>query len=106
MSILLYELVGRDDRRFSPHCWRSRMALAHKGLDAERVAVKLTDKDKIAFSGQKLVPMLTDGDRTVADSWAIACYLEDTYPDRPSLFGRRRTNEGARKVITFSSFWL
>jgi glutathione S-transferase len=87
MSILLYELVGRDDRRFSPYCWRTRMALAHKGLEVEQVPVKFTDKDKIAFSDQKLVPILVDGQRTVADSWAIACHLEDAYPDRPSLFG-------------------
>jgi glutathione S-transferase len=87
MSILLYELVGRDDRRFSPYCWRTRMALAHKGLEVEQVPVKFTDKDKIAFSDQKLVPILVDGQRNVADSWAIACHLEDAYPARPSLFG-------------------
>jgi glutathione S-transferase len=87
MSILLYELVGRDDRRFSPYCWRARMALAHKGVDAECLPVKFTEKAKIAFSGQKLVPILIDGARTVADSWAIACHLEDAYADRPSLFG-------------------
>ncbi len=87
MSILLYELVGRDDRRFSPYCWRARMALAHKRLEARRAPVKFTDKEKIAFSGQKLVPVMVDGDTTVADSWSIACHLEATYPDRPSLFG-------------------
>lgn len=99
--MLLYELVGRDDSRFSPYCWRSRMALSHKGLEAERVAVKFTDKDKIAFSGQKLVPVLTDGDHTVADSWAIACYLEDTYPDRPALFG----GAAGRGLARFLNRW-
>jgi glutathione S-transferase len=33
------------------------------------------------------VPVLVDGATTVADSWAIAEYLERAYPDRPSLFG-------------------
>jgi len=34
MTILLYDLVGRDEGRpFSPHCWKATMALAHKGLD-------------------------------------------------------------------------
>ncbi len=101
MSILLYELVGRDDRRFSPYCWRARMALAHKRLQARRTPVKFTDKEKIAFSGQKLVPVLVDGEMTVADSWAIACHLEDSYPDRPSLFGGPQ----ARGLARFLNDW-
>ena len=43
MSITLYELVGSDPSRpFSPHCWKIAWALAHKGLDFERVAVPFT----------------------------------------------------------------
>jgi glutathione S-transferase len=87
MSIQLYELVGADDRRFSPFCWRTRMALAHKGLGSEVIPCRFTEKDKTAFSGQGRVPVIRDGERTVFDSWDIACYLEETYPDRPSLFG-------------------
>ena len=63
------------------------LALAHKGLDVETVPWRFTDKDRLAFSGQGRVPVLVDGDRVVSDSWAIAAYLEDRYPDRPSLFG-------------------
>ncbi|BDA42202.1 beta-etherase [Coccomyxa sp. Obi] len=36
------------------------------------------------------VPVIVDGNKDgkwVNDSWAIAKYLEETYPDRPSLFG-------------------
>lgn len=87
MTITLYELLGADGRRFSPYCWRTRMALAHKGLKAEIVPCKFTDKHLIAFSGQDKVPVLKDGEKVVFDSWDIACYLEDAYPDRPSLFG-------------------
>ncbi len=87
MALKLFELLGDDDRRFSPFCWRARMALAHKGLKAEYVACRFTDKSLFAFSGQDRVPVLQDGEVAVADSWDIACYLEDSYPDRPSLFG-------------------
>lgn len=87
MTIELYELVGDDDRRFSPYCWRIRMALAHKSLHPEIVPCRFTDKDRIAFSGQDRVPVIRDGDAVVSDSWNIACYLEDAYPDRPTLFG-------------------
>ncbi len=85
--ITLYDLVGENDRRFSPHCWRSKMALAHKGIDFETRPTRFTEIATICGGGQKTVPVLQDGDVTVSDSWAIALYLEETYPDRPSLFG-------------------
>src|SRR6185436_6817693 len=86
MSRKLYDLAGADPaRRFSPYCWRTKLALAHKGLGVETVPWRFTEKDVIAFSGSKLVPVLVDGDCTVYDSWTIANYLEDTYPDAPSL---------------------
>ena len=87
MTIQLYELAGKDDRRFSPYCWRARMALEHKGLDYETVPVRFTDKDLIAFSGQERIPVVRDGDNVVSDSWDIAEYLERQYPDKASLFG-------------------
>jgi hypothetical protein len=35
MALKLFELVGADEARpFSPFCWRTRMALAHKVLSA------------------------------------------------------------------------
>lgn len=87
MALKLFELLGADDRRFSPYCWRVRMALAHKGLEAEIIPCKFTDKHLFAFSGQDRVPVLQDGNRAIFDSWDIACYLEEAYPDRPTLFG-------------------
>src|SRR5262245_34545167 len=88
MTIILYDLAGaEEDRRFSPYCWRSRLALAHKGLPVETIAWRFTEEEAIAFSGQGRVPVLVDNGETVFDSWAIAPYLESTYPDRPSLFG-------------------
>jgi len=53
------------------------------------------------MSGQGRVPVLLDGDKVISDSWAIAEYLEDTYPDRPSLFG----GEEARRVTRFINCW-
>ncbi len=87
MTRVLHELHGRDGHRFSPYCWRAIMALLHKGLDFERAPMKFTDRAAIAPSGQDRVPVLVDGETWVHDSWTIAEYLEDTYPDAPSLFG-------------------
>lgn len=49
MPLKLYELVGTDPSRpFSPFCWRTRMALAHKGLSAETIPWCFTEKSAIA----------------------------------------------------------
>jgi glutathione S-transferase len=82
---ILYEMVGSDDRRMSPFCWRIRMALAHKGLECHFEPVRYTDKDKIAFSGQKLVPVLVDFGEVITDSWAIAKYIDENYYQERSL---------------------
>jgi glutathione S-transferase len=77
------------------------MALAHKGLAVETIPWRFTEKEALAFSGQDRVPVIRDGDRVVSDSWAIAEYLEDTYPDRPSLFG----GDGGRAHARFINAW-
>jgi len=102
MKRILYDLAGADPNlRFSPYCWRTKLALAHKGLDYETVPWRMTEKDVIAFAGQGRVPVLVDGERTVSDSWAIATYLEQAYPDRPSLFG----GPAATVVTRFVNTW-
>ncbi len=88
MAIILYELAGADpDVRFSPYCWRIRLALAHKGLAVEGLPWRFTEKDRLAFAGSERVPVIVDGARSVADSWRIAEYLDEAYPDRPALLG-------------------
>jgi glutathione S-transferase len=88
MPITMYDLAGEDPaRRFSPFCWRARMALAHKGLDVETVPWRFTEKDRLPKPNDGRVPVIIDGDRVVHDSSAIADYLEQQYPDRPALFG-------------------
>lgn len=101
MSVTLYELVGRNDLRFSPYCWRTRMALAHKSIFPERLGVRYSDKEKIAFSGQGKVPVLVDHGRTIADSWNIAWHLEASYADTPSLFG----GDVGRELCEFLNIW-
>jgi glutathione S-transferase len=101
MSIIMHDLAGADPAlRFSPYCWRTRFALAHKGLPVETVPWRFTDTEEIAFSGQGRVPVISDGETVVADSWAIAEYLEERYPT-PSLFG----NAIARAHARFINAW-
>ncbi len=103
-KLRLFDLAGADDNlRFSPNCWRTRLALAHKDLPVETVAWRFTEKDAIAKSGQGKVPVLVAGDRWIYESWDIAAYLEDTYPDRPSLFGCPQGRAAARFVNQWAS---
>jgi glutathione S-transferase len=85
--IELWELGGKNERRYSLFSWRTRMALRHKGLEFKSTPVAMSDKAVIAFSGGKTVPIIKDGETVVRDSWRIAEYLEDKYPERPTLFG-------------------
>lgn len=85
--IELWELKGKNDRRYSLFSWRTRMALRHKGLDFESHPVFMSDKAAIEFSGGKTVPVIRDGETMVRDSWKIAEHLESRYPQAPSLFG-------------------
>jgi glutathione S-transferase len=101
-GLTLYELAGADpELRFSPHCWKVLMALAHKGLEATRLPLRFCDKDTIAFSGQPLFPVIRHGTETVSDSWRIALYLEDRFPSQPSLFG----DPHAVSVTRFVNSW-
>jgi glutathione S-transferase len=102
MTIRMYDLAGVDaNRRFSPFCWRTKMALAHKDLEVETIPWRYADKPALAFANWDRVPVIVDGDRPVADSWAIANYLEDSYPARPSLFG----GAAGRALALFFNQW-
>jgi glutathione S-transferase len=102
MTRLLYDLAAADESiRFSPYCWRTKLALAHKNLEYETKPWHFTDKDVIAFSGQDKVPVLVDGEHVVSDSRAIAEYLDDTYPNEPPLYG----DPPARALTNFIGAW-
>lgn len=102
MTILLYDLVGADESRpFSPHCWKAAMSLAHKGLPFHSVPTAFTTVPKAEGGFSQTVPVIRDGDRLVADFFAIALYLDEAYPDRPSLFG----GEGGKAMARFIERW-
>ena len=99
--IVLYDLAGADGRRFSPNCWRTRMALAHKGLTHEARATRFTEMATIADGKQKTLPVIDDGGRIVGETAVIADYLETMYPERPSLFG----GVSGRALTQFVQAW-
>lgn len=83
----MHDLAGADPAlRFSPYCWRTRFAAAHKGMPIETIPWRFTETESLAYSGQGRVPVIRHEGQVVNDSWAIADYLEDVCP-APTLFG-------------------
>jgi glutathione S-transferase len=71
---------------FSHNSIKVRRVLALKGLDYEREDINPAIRRKLKrLSGQELTPVLVDGAEVIADSTAIALYLEEAYPDPPLL---------------------
>jgi glutathione S-transferase len=100
MTRQLFELCGTDPKRvFSPFCWRSRMALAHKGLDFDSVPWRFTETPALAFAQHDKVPVLVDGERVVVESFDIAQHLDAAYPDAPTLL------HGAPEAYRFIGAW-
>ena len=102
MAITMYDLAGAEaSRRFSPYCWRIKLSLKHKGLEFDTIPWRLTEKAAIAPYHSERVPVIIDNGRGIADSWAIANYLEDTYGGRPALFG----SQPERALARFYNQW-
>jgi hypothetical protein len=98
VSIVLYELCAADERRlFSPHCWTNVLAPSKP----QSRPVPFTRIREIGDGFSETVPILDDGGRLVRDSWDIAIYLEDTYPNAPTLFG----GPGGRAIAKFVEGW-
>ena len=100
MARLLYELCGADETQlFSPHCWKARMALNHKGLDFETVPTPFTKVATMEGGTSRRIPVLRDGDTVVEESYEIALYLDRQYPDAPGLF------DGNEELTKFVIQW-
>ena len=82
MTRTLYELADIE----SPFVWRAKYALAHKGLVYETQRTAFTEIPTVCEGRHPTVPFLVDEDASeTCDSLGIAAYLDDTYPDNPSL---------------------
>jgi glutathione S-transferase len=85
-DIRLYELVMENERSSSPYVWRTRYALAHKGLAFESVPLGFTDIPKTFNGNCKTLPVLRYRDVTIVDSWDIAEHLDTAFPNARPLF--------------------
>lgn len=101
-SIKLYDLVVASGCTISPFVWRTKYAIAHKGFRIETIPMGFTNIPEKTGGRTERLPMIDDNGTFVTDSWKIAEYLDETYPDRPMLF------EGpSQKILTkFIDGWI
>jgi len=64
-----------------------RLILDYKGLDYRKIEVTpgVGQLDLFRLSGKRQVPVLKDGETVIADSTAIAMYLDRKYPEKPII---------------------
>ena len=83
--------------------FRVRIALGLKGIAYEYVPVNLLRSEQLGegFAGRapaQAVPLLEDGDVTLAQSLAIIEYLDETHPEPPLLPGDARSRARIRAL--------
>ena len=100
-TITLYDLVLESGCTISPFVWRTKYALKHKGFDIDLVPGGFTGIKELTNGFSDRLPVIVDDGRWIRDSWEIAEYLDETYPDRPMLFAGE-----SHKILTkFIDAW-
>ncbi|MBW4577179.1 MAG: glutathione S-transferase family protein [Aphanothece sp. CMT-3BRIN-NPC111] len=71
----------------SQYSEKVRLILDYKGLEYRKIEVTpgVGQLELFRLSGQRKVPVLKDGNTAIADSTAIAMYLDKHYPDHPLI---------------------
>ncbi len=101
-TITLYDLQLASGCTISPFVWSTKYALKHKGFDIEIVPGGFTGILERTGGRSERVPVIVDDGKWILDSWAIAEYLDETYPDRPMLFA----GESMKVMTRFTEYWL
>ena len=99
--ITLYDLQLRDGQTISPFVWATKYAIAHKGFEIDIVPGGFTGITERTGGRTERLPAIVDDGRWVLDSWLIAHYLDETYPDRPTLIGSRQAEVAAKFIETW-----
>lgn len=71
----------------SHYAEKVRLILDYKGLEYRKINVTpgIGQLELVRMSGQRQVPVLKDGNEVIADSTAIAEYLDKQYPEKPII---------------------
>ena len=98
MSVTLYYGSG------SPYAWRVWLALEHKMIPYEFRLLSFdagdTGKpDFLNLNPRGKVPVLTDGDFALAESVPILEYINERWPEGPTLFSRDLRERAAQRRL-------
>jgi glutathione S-transferase len=100
--ITLYDLALREGQTISPFVWATKYAIAHKGFEIDLVPGGFTGIVERTGGRTERLPAIVDDGKWVLDSWLIAEYLDETYPDRPTLIGSKQVEIATK----FMEGWL
>ncbi len=101
-TITLYDLQLASGCTISPFVWATKYALKHKGFDIDIVPGGFTGILERTGGRSERLPVIVDDGKWVLDSWLIAEYLDERYPDRPKLFD----GESMKALTRFLESWL
>lgn len=97
-TVLLFQF------EYSPFCAKIRHVLDYKQIPYQTVELPPIVHQNLSrqLSGQVKVPYIRHKDQVVADSTAIARYLEETFPERPIL----PADAAEREQVLLLEDWL
>src|SRR5277367_6218028 len=106
MAVRFYYASG------SPYAWRVWLALERKGIPYHQKTLSFSDGDLKtqeygALNPRRRVPVLVDDDFVLAESAAIVEYIEDRWPNGPTLFAREpRKRANQRRMVREADDYL
>lgn len=100
--ITLYDLQVASGATISPFVWATKYAVAHKGFEMEIVPGGFTGILERTGGKTERLPAIIDDGEWVLDSWLIAEYLDEKYPDRQTLIG----DPSVKVCAQFIEGWL
>jgi glutathione S-transferase len=101
-TITLYDLQLASGCTISPFVWATKYALKHKGFDLDIVPGGFTGIMERTGGRSERLPAIVDDGHWVLDSWLIAEYLDEKYPDRPTLI----PHASVKTLTEFLEAWL
>ncbi|KAF9896318.1 hypothetical protein BX616_007689 [Lobosporangium transversale] len=107
VDLKLFELVDSKTRKvsFSPAVWRAKFALNYKKITYESVPLTFLEIPTVITAAcpnviSPTVPTLQlEPGNGLPDSFAIAEYIEEQYPDRPLLFGKNISEKNLQRFF-------
>ena len=99
-KLFLYDLSGKNNIRFIQPCWNVKLCLINNNIDFDTIPIRFTEKNKIIFSNQTLVPIIKYNEEIVSDSWNIFVWLNDKIKEIKLI-----PNEQTKVFSHFLYFW-